>query len=226
MQKRGIITPLPVRFKSEEALVSKYVTTLSINRDLVIFRELDSPNGVADIVYFSEHSQSRRAPSIGDIAPRWAFALKTLPYRKLFTIALFQQLAGVARPTALNILKSFDKAGFCVPGKKLGTWIKVASPTPRATNIVAVEAKLRDWKKALAQAYRYQDYASQAWVLLDAAFASSALKQLPHFKRLNVGLLTLNTEGTLKVFNKPQKRRPRSIIRYWHIQCQLRKLSF
>jgi hypothetical protein len=57
-----------------------------------------------------------------------------------------------------------------------------------ADTLIAVEAKLRDWKSALHQAYRNTCFAHQSFVLLPKATALTALRFLAEFERRGVGL--------------------------------------
>ena len=45
------------------------------------------------------------------------------------------------------------------------------------SNVVAVEVKSRDWRRALVQAYRYPKFSAKAWVLLDDNCITAALKE-------------------------------------------------
>ncbi len=75
-------------------------------------------------------------------------------------------------------------------------------------NAFAIEAKLRDWKRALNQAHRYKWFAEYAFVVLDAHYAQPAIKNLDLFKRYNVGLVTLSPDGSFTRHFKPIKQKP------------------
>ncbi|MDQ2180818.1 hypothetical protein [Marinifilum sp. D714] len=64
-------------------------------------------------------------------------------------------------------------------------------------NSFAIEAKLKNWKRALQQAYRYKWFAEYSYVVLDAYYATSAIKNIDLFKKYNVGLATISTNGDL-----------------------------
>jgi hypothetical protein len=57
-----------------------------------------------------------------------------------------------------------------------------------ADTLIAVEAKLKDWKGALHQAYRNTCFANQSFVLLPKATALTALAFIAEFERRGVGL--------------------------------------
>jgi len=59
---------------------------------------------------------------------------------------------------------------------------------PRRETLFAFEMKMVDWRKALAQAYRYRYFADRALVVLPPTAMKRARKFLSTFKTLQVGL--------------------------------------
>ena len=70
----------------------------------------------------------------------------------------------------------------------------------------AFEAKLKNWKRAFIQAYRYKWFAHYSYVIMDEAHAKPAIKQVAHFKNHNVGLLTLSVDGNIEIHYRPKKQ--------------------
>ena len=75
-------------------------------------------------------------------------------------------------------------------------------------DVIAIEAKLKDWKRALNQAYRYKWFASRSYVLLDDAHLRPAIKNLSAFQSLGVGLISLDLEGNWKMIYEPTPGEP------------------
>ncbi|MBB5397944.1 hypothetical protein [Mucilaginibacter sp. AK015] len=73
---------------------------------------------------------------------------------------------------------------------------------------IAIEAKLKNWARALDQAYRYKWFATQSYVVLDSNYISPAYKNIEKFIELNVGLAEINPEGLLKIHFKPTEEKP------------------
>lgn len=75
----------------------------------------------------------------------------------------------------------------------------------------AFEMKLADWRKGLAQAYRYSYFADLAVVVLPPDLAAVAKAELDLFRRSNVGLWSFDSEKEtiLKMFT-PRRSGPRS----------------
>lgn len=72
----------------------------------------------------------------------------------------------------------------------------------------AIEAKLKDWKRALKQAYRYRWFAEHSYVVMDEFNAVPAINNIDLFKKYNVGLASINIQGQLKRIYNPTKEEP------------------
>ena len=117
--------------------------------------------------------------------------------------------------TAIQKLRLYEQMGFCKQQGRGGSWSKIRQPMPIVKRIIAFEAKLHDWKRAISQAYRYQRYANQAWVVLDASRAKGATRATEQFRRLNVGLKVLSRTGHSKTLVSPRFRSPKSPYHFW-----------
>jgi hypothetical protein len=186
-----------------------------------VLKEFEAVDGVADVIFFEPIRRYERVRSLEGVPPRWAYALRSLPYRKKFSLQEFAVCTGVTVRHASVILDRFHELGFLQPGTERNIWVKVQRPQLLSTRIHAVEAKLRDWKRALRQAYRYRDYACQTWVLLDAASVGPAISNADQFARLNVGLAALSTDGHVMTYFQPQSSLPRSAMRFWQANAEI-----
>jgi hypothetical protein len=211
----------PSRFKRELDLVELFVAALSpTHGSSAILTELASVDGTADLVLVRLRKSWRQHHGLSLIPPRWAYTLRSLPYRKTFTTASMSELTGLSPGAARSVLQTFQSAGFC---RRLTTttWVKVAQPRMLAHEFVALEAKLHDWKKALFQATRHRSYAKQSWVLLDAAFAAPAMQSIERFRQLNIGLASASPTGAVAVHWRPEPRPPFDPIALWHANSEL-----
>jgi hypothetical protein len=75
-------------------------------------------------------------------------------------------------------------------------------------NNFAIEAKIKDWKRALGQARRYKWFAEYSYVVLDEHFSKSAKENINLFYKSNVGLATISTDGELKRIFSPIRQKP------------------
>lgn len=98
--------------------------------------------------------------------------------------------------------------------------------------LLAFEAKLSDWRKALNQAYRYRYYADVSIVILPVQAARSAIENRGLFQQMGVGLWTFNPEsGAIcpRIAVKTPtplstRKREQALIRIERRDLQLRKL--
>ncbi|HKO57916.1 MAG TPA: hypothetical protein VJ276_18760 [Thermoanaerobaculia bacterium] len=60
--------------------------------------------------------------------------------------------------------------------------------------VIAIEAKLRDWRGALQQAYRNTSFASESYVLMPLAAVSRALANAAEFTRRGVGVCVIEAD--------------------------------
>ncbi len=79
-------------------------------------------------------------------------------------------------------------------------------------NNFAIETKLKDWKRALYQAYRYKWFAEFAYVVMDEHYAEPAIQNLDLFIRYNVGFATISTNGNLIRYFNPKRNKPHDPI--------------
>jgi hypothetical protein len=180
-----------------------------------IIAEFDVSAGRADLVFFQLKKDWRRRARYAQLPSRWIYALKVLPYRKKFAPEEFCSLCGVSKSTAILVLRRYEGLGYCRRTTDGKAWLKVRQPAPVVSRIIAIEAKLTDWKRALSQAYSYQRYANQSWVTLDASRAAKAILGQNEFRRLNVGLKVVDTRGHTKTYFTPRFHSPRSPLHFW-----------
>ena len=77
--------------------------------------------------------------------------------------------------------------------------------------LTAFEMKLSDWRKGIAQAYRYSYFADQAVVVLPPDLAALARADLELFRNSNVGLWSFDpVTATIRKLFTPRRSGPRS----------------
>lgn len=78
----------------------------------------------------------------------------------------------------------------------------------------AFELKLKNWRRALIQAYKNKSFASMSYVLLDEKYIKNALKNIDLFMNSNVGLISLNQELQATIHFEPKYEEPYSTDLY------------
>jgi hypothetical protein len=76
--------------------------------------------------------------------------------------------------------------------------------------VIAIEAKLRDWRGALQQAYRNTCFASESYVLMPLAAIPRVLAHAVEFSRRGVGICVIEGQG-LRVVH-PAKRHDEPLL--------------
>lgn len=210
------------QIRRENQLVSLFLRKghLSFRTYTTSLVEVVTPSGIADIVLLRQIDSGSPSTLRRVVQPRWFFALRELPYRRIFSAEDLAQLAGVSIGRARDAANEFVDAGYC---EKVGSnrWRKFRQPKPITNRLCAIEAKLSDWQRALLQASRNYDFANESWVLLDHSRSTPAIAALPEFVRRNVGLATMSVAGEISIHFRPVQSKPRSTQRSWHVQGEI-----
>ncbi len=206
-------------FASEANLVEALIKVLrrGAPQGWSLMREVDAGVGIADLVLVPtlrgiSHTQRllRRVPL------RLAPLLAPNTSRKVASVSAFMRQTGMSRSSALKAVRDLTAIGLA---RREGALVELkAVKEAPYKDVIAIEAKLRDWGRALTQAYRNCQFATQSWVVLDEHYPLSELA-LTAFKRANVGLATCSTEGNLRIRVAAKTKRPNSPQRMWTAQA-------
>jgi len=84
---------------------------------------------------------------------------------------------------------------------------------PLRKTITVYEVKIKDWKKAIRQAYRYRYYAHKSIIIMPVENVSGLIKNLQTLKSLGIGVWTYDKKGDhFDLLYTPRKRKPFSEI--------------
>lgn len=89
--------------------------------------------------------------------------------------------------------------------------------SPHINKSVAVEVKLKNWKRALFQAYRYNFVADKSFVVIPEEYSRQAVENILYFKKYNVGLITVTNTGINPIFiprKNPKKYKNEVLLNY------------
>jgi hypothetical protein len=186
------------------------------SRDPQVLFEFLGSQGTPDVVFleFDERELvSRESLLLAPVLAYTAVAVLVALSTGALTTA---ELAARTRVTAPHLRRAI------LPSLEASSWLvrdgrRWRSPTPirpLAKWILAVEAKRRDWRRALAQADRYRRFANRAIVVLDAnANTGPALLMAESERR--VGLATVDsTRGRVETLVLPPWRTASSEIEF------------
>lgn len=76
------------------------------------------------------------------------------------------------------------------------------------STIISFELKLKNWKRALKQAFKYRSFSNACFVVVDEAFLNPPMGNIDQFVHFNIGLASFNTENELKIYFNPRHSEP------------------
>ena len=79
---------------------------------------------------------------------------------------------------------------------------------PTVKRSTAIEVKLRNWKRALNQAYRYKWFSDRSFVCLPCENIQPAIKNLDNFKKFDVGLISICSDKGMNIIYNPEFNEP------------------
>lgn len=204
---------MSVNFTTEEEMVS-HITSLNEStlhsfvkgNNHSVFRELNLGYGIADIVavtYTKKHRVRKNSLAYFDIS--------LLSYIEKNERVTFDDIVFITKsPTAKinHSLASLMDEQFVV--YREGHYVSNKKYMDLLTDSIAIEAKLKDWKRALKQAYRYKWFSNKAYVFLPVENIAVPEKNIDMFKKLNVGLASVCKSNGIEVKFAPVNEAPLS----------------
>jgi len=177
---------------------------------------MDAGVGVADLVLASKPEAVADLRLMRRVPTRLAPLFAPTTARTVRSIQAFMASTGMSRPAALRVLGDLALPSL-VQRDGETVQLRAASAAP-FKHVVAIEAKLYDWGRALTQAYRNRQFATQSWVVLDAHYSVSKVA-IDTYMHAGVGLAACSTTGQLRFYVKARTMRPVSLQRSWVAQA-------
>lgn len=208
-------------FDTEAELVLAILSCLrsSKNRQYRSELELDAGVGLADIILYRRNpNTTRELKYLAKIPPRLAFLLRPDTADGMRSRQDFADELGLLIPAADRLMRQLQSLGLFTKGTV--SKLHKVSNQPFET-IIAIEAKLSDWSRALTQAYRNRQFADESWVVLDHRNYRPALAQVQRFAISGVGLASIDTNGELYIHNPAEFSPAISLAKRWHAQAAL-----
>lgn len=207
-------------FSSEQELVDVLMTTIScrINTshifsvpesENVVISEVNLGFGIADVVVagYKYYQDIDNKNSLDLISLSALFYLEEKKEASYYEISSTLCVRKEKLKCALDLLKVsgyIEYADNC--------WRIIKKYSNNLEYSLAIEAKLKNWKRALHQAYRYKWFSEKTFVCLPHQNVTPALKNIADFKDFEVGLMTVNPAGEVEVVYDPGTRPPVSPV--------------
>ncbi len=77
-------------------------------------------------------------------------------------------------------------------------------------SIISFELKLKNWKRAAKQAFRYKSFSHVSYVVLASRSANAALNNIEIFEKYNIGLAKFDNNSDFEILFKPESNLPYS----------------
>lgn len=199
-----------MKFQAEIDLVEALKAAIKniYNRNHVqIFEEVSLGYGIADIVISdlktSNYQDLKTEESLDKLDINiYSIILKS----NQLTAADIINITRCSKPTISKSLVKLLNCGYIL--KDENRFISNKSYELPFRNNFAIEAKLKNWKRALKQAYRYKWFAEYSFVVLDTHHSKAAVNNIGFFVKYNVGLASISTDGTLQRHFNPTRQQP------------------
>ena len=175
--------------------------------DTLILDEVDLGYGIADLVVADYY------------LPKVHFRSKVFSNLHIIIIEMLQRVKTIA----LDAIKTRTRASTrsinqCLQLLLEESFVSIQSDTitlekeyySSLQHTVAIEAKMKNWQRALNQAYRYKLFSNQSYVCMPERHSKAAIANLDRFFQMEVGLLIVNEDGALHMIYSPPTEQPGS----------------
>lgn len=201
-------------FENEQLLVEEIVNVLEFgswklpkrtNQDnMKVLREVNLGYGIADLVValYGDVDESRKA---------------FLNSTQIRILRIIEKNPGIIANKIIDKTKASSKTvkyGLDLLASENLIQINTDGIRPNGTyvstlkNAIAIEAKLKDWKRALKQAYRYKWFSDCSYVCLPSTNIKPATVNIESFKKLQVGLISVSKDSGFNVIYNPRPTKP------------------
>ncbi|MBV8251864.1 MAG: hypothetical protein JO154_04585 [Chitinophaga sp.] len=191
---------LVIKLKSNFSPICNW-TSNKLNTE--VLEEVNLGYGIADLVITKIKKEKKTKNSLG------YFDILVYKIIESGIKVSISKIKEITKANEFTIKKSLNKLIVdCYINQQDGYYQFKKSYDLIASDSIAIEAKLKNWKRALNQAYRYKWFASQSYVVLDSNYINPALANLEDFRKYNVGLAEICNSGILKIHHRPTSEKP------------------
>lgn len=175
-------------------------------------REFSVGYGIADLVFarrfYSKENKIGREP----ISNYYSLMLYlSLQQESEFNISQAAAKLRTSRGIAKSAVDELMSTGY-VSQLKRGSYAKTTVIETRPMKLVAIEAKLKDWKQGILQARRYKSFTDESYLAILAKYEKNIDPALLEVH--DIGLILIDpADGTITFKRRPLGRRPEHMIR-------------
>ena len=175
-------------------------------RTNVFVKELSIGYGVADLVFAKGYDSSSMSRKPIDNYSALVLYL-CLQNGEPISVEGASGILGISRRSAACAIEELVGAYYLVQNKE-GLYCKTLARSFKPLNLIAVEAKIKNWRQGIIQARRYKAFTDQSYLAILLRYAKNVDFQLLELH--DVGLITIDEEsGLTKIIRKPVGLRPK-----------------
>jgi hypothetical protein len=195
---------MPMNIQTEAELVQALAKGLKDNfKTDVAVQEFAGGYGIADLVFAKNFIQSNN--KLGRIPIDNYYALKSylkIPYKTSFSIADVMEISGTSKSNSLKIINSLIGANYIYRKNKFYYKYEIAFHNP-VKHLVAIEAKLKDWKQGILQARRYKSFTDECYLAILSRYEKNI--DYKYLNKFEIGLI-LYQEKSGEIFIKKRAK--------------------
>lgn len=126
-------------------------------------------------------------------------ALATLRPDRTTSLRTVARAIGYTPDATRRLLRELERLGYAAEDRA-GHFRRVRGRYKVFSRFIAVEAKLRDWRRALVQARAHRSFAQECYVAFDTAYSARFALGHSHFQSSGTGLLAVGSaDGVRRV---------------------------
>ncbi len=215
MRKRDSLNDSSPRFRAEADLIpfarDWLLDTVSGPRDhwLVVDEHLMGtriPDLLAARVDLQVFRARIRAEQWEPLRESELVALGTLRRDRLTSVQTVASKLGFTMDATRRLLRRLDELGYVSESRGRG-FRKVRNRYRMFSRFIAVEAKLRDWRRALVQARAHRTFAQECYVAYDASYTDRFTGGRSHYRASGIGLLAVSSADGATRLVRPRASR-------------------
>ena len=206
-------------FKYEKDLVNELLKILQDEYNIkYVVRELQNGKNIADVVYSKE--LQRDFAIFDEYIDSYYYFNEIIINKKKNIDELDIQNKELLKKFK-KFLKKLEKAGYITIKNNRIHVIKKVDIASK--NVVAIEAKLSDWKSGLNQALAYKQYSDYVYVAIDECCYKKIDVKL--FENNNVGLILVGKGHIKKILNPKKEKEFNDDIKYYMVDKFLSSIN-
>jgi len=195
-----------MKIKTEKQMVNELAKRLTtvFNTDIAI-TELSAGYGIVDIAFaknfFTTKNKIGREPLNNYSSVKIVLGLDR---KKTFSFTDALKISGVSVVSCRKIMKNLMDAGYI---EKIGPGVfkKVYDIKNPIKKIIAIEAKLKDWKQGAKQARRYKSFTDECYLALLSRYEKNV--DYSYLEKFGIGLILFNPDDGKIIFKKRPKKK-------------------